>query len=194
MIIERQKNLAAAAAATAADSAAAAAMAPNTPAIGGMQQSAVLKMPSLLRRAADSTDRSAVTAAGGAAAAASAATDDALQRDGSQDASASVAGSSAQSLGGTRLAGSACGSYGRSPTTTLSVDIYGGYSALANPMGLMRAFSIASKGSAGDEAAGNARGAAQEAAAEGEEGNKEAEQPRLLLPQNSIQDGMRWFV
>jgi hypothetical protein len=57
----------------------------------------------------------------------------------------------------------------------------------------MRALSMASKGSTGDEGVGCVSTPAQEAA-EGDDGNKEVEQPRLLLPQNSIQDGMRWFV
>jgi hypothetical protein len=87
------------------------------------------------------------------------------------------------------------GDYGPSTAKSLSVDVFGGYSTLSNPTGLVRAFSMASKDSGGVQGTDAAATTAQEAA-ETDEANKGADQPtgRLLLPQNSIQDGMRWFV
>jgi hypothetical protein len=208
MIFERQKNLAAAAAAAADNSA----LAPNTPAIGGVQQAGFMKQPSLLQRAAGSPGRVAVTAAGAAAAAgsptpartssggagatalASTFVHGPLRCDGSQEAAASVASSSALSLGGTRLAiAGSIGSYKRSTPNSLSVDIFGGYSTLSNPTGLVRAFSMAGSDYADEQGMGAVSSSAQEAA-ETDEPRNGVDQSRLLQPQNSIQDGMHWFV
>jgi hypothetical protein len=208
MIIERQKNLAAGAAAAAAtaaaaadDATAAAAMAPNTPAIGGVQPM-FLKVPSLLRRAAD--DPAPKPTAGAAAAAASSPTaaaadvlgigDDGVRQSfesGAKDAAAAAAApssSGATRLSIMRLTGSS-GSGSRATPTALSVDIFGGYSTMSNPTGLARAFSIVSKGSASEQGAGNVGRDAG-----GEETGENVEQPKLLLPQNSVVDGVHWFV
>jgi hypothetical protein len=199
MIIERQKNLAAAAEAAADDTAAAAAMAPNTPAIGGVQP-AFLKMPSLLKRAADdpspkpTADAAAAAGSPGAAGAdVPGVTADGARRSGSfgvPDSCAAVAGSSPGRPGIVRLTGSSGSGGSRATPTVLSVNIFGGYSTRLNPTGLVRVSSAASKGSASEQGPGAAGRTVGDSVLESGEN---VEQPKLL-PQNSLQDGVHWFV
>uniref|UniRef100_A0A383W352 Protein kinase domain-containing protein n=1 Tax=Tetradesmus obliquus TaxID=3088 RepID=A0A383W352_TETOB len=200
MIVERQRNLAAAAAAAAEDtSAASAAMAPDTPATGGGMQPMFLKLPSLLRRAAAdqaSPKKTAAAAASSPAAPSTSSdavnsTDDAARQLLQSETGSKPGASSPRASASQRLSiGSISSS--RALPIPLSVDIYGAYSAQSKPTGLLRAFSAADKGSGREQGPGAAGATDKEVA--GEVSGECVQQLKLLLPQNSVVDGVHWFV